>query len=115
MIIQNTNLANQPALPDIRVGAAAPSVAAGATPHAAPKQQPSAEQLKNAVDVINKALQQSNHSLEFSLDNQTKTAVVKIIDTSTGQLICQIPSQATLAISQEIDQIQQGLLLKHKA
>ncbi|QLQ02359.1 MAG: flagellar protein FlaG [Thiobacillus sp.] len=41
--------------------------------------------------------------------------MVKMVDTSTGQLIRQFPSEETLAISRGIEQFQQGLLLKQKA
>jgi hypothetical protein len=69
MIIQNTPLMNQAALPAARTNGAAP-----AEPRA-----------------------------------------VKMLDTSTGQLIRQYPSEEALAISRGIEQFQQGLLLKQKA
>ena len=71
--------------------------------------------MKSAVAAINKAMQQSNHDLEFSVDTDTDKTVVKMVDTSTGELIRQYPSEATLAISRGIDQFQQGLLLTQKA
>lgn len=76
---------------------------------------PTPEQLKDAVKIINQALQQSNQSLEFSVDSTTKTPVVKLTDTATGEVIRQFPTQQTLAISQSIDQYQHGLLLTQKA
>ena len=95
--------------------------AAPSQPSAVPSQpsavpsQPSAEQLKNAVDVINQVLQQSNHSIEFSVDSDTQTPIVKLVDTETGELLRQYPSEQTLAISQAIGDFQQGLLLTQKA
>lgn len=80
-----------------------------------PARQPSPEELKSAVKVINQVLRQSNHSLEFSVDNDTKRPIVKLVDTDTGELIRQIPSEETLAISRSIGQFQQGQLLKEKA
>ncbi len=123
MIIQNSN-ANQGGPPVGQVGADAPKAIAKTqkTEPArdvalAPPQQPSPEQLNNAIDVINRVLQQSNHSLEFSVDSDTKRPVVKLVDTETGELIRQYPSDEMLAISRSIDQFQQrqGLLLKHQA
>ena len=69
------------------------------------------------MDVINKVLQQLSHSLEFSVDEETKRPIVKMVDTETGELIRQIPSEETLAISHAIGQlqIQNGTLLKQKA
>jgi flagellar protein FlaG len=66
-------------------------------------------------------MQHSNQSLEFSVDPNTKTPVVKMTDTETGKVITQFPSEAVLAIAQSIDQYlsqheaPQGLLLKQKA
>lgn len=100
-----TNAANQPAN----------------TPLQPNSQPPSPAQLQSAVNKINKALQQSNQSLEFSVDATTKTPVVRMIDTQTGKVIQQYPSQQTLAIAESIDQylsqhqLQQGTLLKQKA
>jgi len=117
MIIQNTPLMNQAVLPAARAHSAAhtePKVVVDTQAHNVP-QQPSAAELKNAVETLNKAMQQSNQNLEFSVDTDTKKVVVKMVDTSTGQLIRQFPSEETLAISRGIEQFQQGLLLKQKA
>jgi len=122
MIIQNAN-ANQSSPPVSHVSVDTPKVVAN-TKKVEPThgvalgtQQPSSEQLKNAIDVINRVMQQSNHSLEFSVDSDTKKPIVKLVDTETGELIRQFPSEEMLAISRSIDQFQQrqGLLLKHKA
>lgn len=117
MIIQNTPLMNQAALPAARAHSVAPTepkVVVDTQANNVP-QQPSAAELKNAVETLNKAMQQSNQNLEFSVDTDTKKVVVKMVDTSTGQLIRQFPSEETLAISRGIEQFQQGLLLKQKA
>ncbi len=75
------------------------------------------EQLNNAVAVINQVMRESNSSLQFSVDTDTKVPVVKLLDTKTGEVIRQIPSEETLAISHSIDLFQQqhGLLLKQEA
>lgn len=130
MNIQSVN-ASQSALPARLVGNDGPAVAVAAQsaetaaqpPVAAQAtaQPPTAAQLKSAVDSINRALQQSNKSLEFSVDPTTKTPVVKMLDKETGQVISQYPSEQVLAIAQSIDQflsehqLQQGLLLQQKA
>jgi flagellar protein FlaG len=112
MIIQNTSHMNQAVQPDVRVNGAAPARAVAITPA---QSAPSAEELKSAVAAINQAMQQSNRNLEFSVDTDTHRTVVRMVDTSTGELIRQFPSETTLAISRGIDQFQQGLLLKQKA
>lgn len=81
----------------------------------APQQQQTFEQLKNVVDSINRALKQSNNNLEFSVDNDSKKTVVKLVDKETGDVVRQFPSNEVLAIARSIDRIQQGLLLSRKA
>lgn len=122
MIIQNTSPTNQAVQPDTRAHGAAPALPiktaepAAATPAAQPiPRQPSAEELKSAVAFINQAMQQSNRNLEFHVDTDTHKTVVRMVDTSTGELLRQFPTEATLAISRSIDQFQQGLLLTQKA
>jgi flagellar protein FlaG len=84
-------------------------------------QQPSSEQLKNAVDGINRVMLQSNQDLEFVMDPDTNKPVVKMVDTKTGELIRQIPSEEMIAITRSIDQfllqhqLKNGLLLTQKA
>jgi flagellar protein FlaG len=119
MIIKNTPHINQAVTPEVRVQGAAPAraefKAVAATPAQNVPRQASAEELKSAVAVINQAMRQSNHNLEFSVDTDTHQTVVRMMDTSTGELIRQFPSEATLAISRSIGQFQQGLLLTQKA
>lgn len=81
----------------------------------AAEQQPSATQLQNVVDNINKVMKQSNKNLEFSVDTDTKKSIVKLVDSETGDVIRQFPSEEALAISRSIENIQKGLLLKQKA
>lgn len=78
-------------------------------------QQATAAQLQNVVDGINKALKQSNKSLEFTIDSDTKRSIVKLVDSETGDVIRQFPSEEAVAISKSIERIQQGLLLKQQA
>ncbi|MBT9540485.1 flagellar protein FlaG [Thiobacillus sp.] len=117
MIIPNTSPINQAVQLDGRSHPVAPAsakaVAAPATQPAA--RQPSSEELNTAVAAINQAMQQSNQSLEFSVDTNTNRTVVKMVDTSTGELIRQFPSESVLAISRGIEEFQQGLLLTQKA
>lgn len=79
------------------------------------KQPPSIVQLQRLIESMNKTMQQNNSSLEFSVDGSSEKVLVKLIDTSTGDVIRQIPSKEILAIAQSIEQMQQGLLLNKKA
>lgn len=77
--------------------------------------QPTAAQLKDVLDGINKSLKQSNINLQFNIDTETKRPVIKLVDSETGETIRQFPTEDALAISRAIDRIQQGMLLKQKA
>lgn len=78
-------------------------------------QQPSPAEVQRAVDSLNKTLKQTNNNLEFSVDNDTKKLLVKLVDTETGDVIREFPSQEALAIARSIDRFQQGLLIKQQA
>jgi flagellar protein FlaG len=116
MIIQPASLSpNQAIQPDMRAHGATPVKTVTAPTTQSAPQPVSAETLDQAVAVINQAMQDSNQALHFSVDTDTHRTVVKMVDTSTGELIRQFPSDATLAISRGIAEFQQGLLLKQKA
>ena len=76
---------------------------------------PSAAQLRSVVDSINQALKQSNKNLEFTVDAETKDPVVKLVDSETGDVIRQYPSEEALSIARSIDDFQQGMLIKQEA
>lgn len=129
MLIQNVNNMVQ-AQPPVRLVGNGAVVAAPSNIEAKPsvplelpqtaakqvaEQQPSAAQLQHVVDNINKVMKQSDRNLEFTVDTDTKKPIVKLVDTETGELIRQIPSEETLAIARSIDRFQQGLLLRQKA
>ncbi|MDA0189672.1 MAG: flagellar protein FlaG, partial [Proteobacteria bacterium] len=52
--------------------------------------------------------------IQFSIDEDTGTTVVKIIDRTTDEVIRQIPSEEMLDIAKALDRLQ-GLLIKQKA
>lgn len=116
MLIQNIGNAVQTAPTMGRVGNDTLAVVTN-TLEVTPAPPPSPAQLHSAMQEANHALQQSQPSLEFSVDSATHTPVVSLTDTETGQVIQQFPSRAALAIAQSIEQAQQrqGLLLNQKA
>ena len=74
------------------------------------KAAPTNEEVKNALNDINKALQASSQNLEFSVDKAANEVVVKIVDQQTKQVLRQIPTQEALEISKSLDKLQ-GLLI----
>lgn len=92
------------------VAAAPPSAARPAD--AAPA-KPSRAQLDAAVKQINTAMPASS-SLEFSIDDDSKETVVKIVDMNTKEVLRQIPTLEALEIAKSLDKII-GLLISQKA
>ena len=77
--------------------------------------QPSVAQLESAVRDLNQSMKANSSNLAFSIDPDTDQTVVKLMDSSTGEIIKQFPSKEAIAIAKAIGEIQQGLLLKQKA
>ena len=77
--------------------------------------QPTVAQLENAVSELNQSMKANSSNLAFSIDPDTEKTVVKLMDSSTGEVIKQFPSKEAIAIAKAIGDIQQGLLLKQKA
>ena len=74
----------------------------------------SAARIQAAVVSLNQSAQFLNRGVTFSIDQSTKETVVKVVESGTGTVIKQIPSQQALAIAQAIDSMQQGMLHQQK-
>lgn len=75
---------------------------------------PESEQVKSAVEHINKFVQTMSSDLKFTVDEETGIQVVKVVDTKTKDVIRQMPTEEILAIAQALDQLQ-GLIINQKA
>jgi flagellar protein FlaG len=75
---------------------------------------PSLDDVKQAVQDINKSLQSLSQGLEFSVDTDTKEVIVKVIDQQTKEVLRQMPSEEALQIAKALDQVL-GKLIKEKA
>lgn len=74
------------------------------------------EQVKDAVKQANQFFEPINRNLQFSIDNESKELVVKVMDTGTNQVIRQIPGPEMLAISRALGRMQgQGVMIDQKA
>lgn len=96
-----------------RVDSAAPK-AAGAEQTTATNASPSEEEVKTSVNALNELTRSMNSNLSFSIDKDTGQTVVKVVDSSTDEVIKQIPSEEILAISKAIDQLK-GVFIQQKA
>lgn len=84
-------------------------------PVAMPRGAPSTDQLQRMVDKANKVMDKVSSNLEFTVDNATNKTVIKVMESQSGKLIMQFPSEEMLSITRAIDQAQKGALLKEKA
>lgn len=78
---------------------------------------PTLDQVKNAVSQLNKSSQAKSQGLEFSVDNDTKRTVVKVVDSGTGEVLRQIPSPEALEIAKSLESKSSsaGLLIQQTA
>ncbi len=85
-----------------------------AAPGSAQEQAATKQDVDQAAQKINEALQTVSQKLEFSVDKDTEAVVVKVMDKETGEVIRQIPSEELLKIAKALDKLQ-GLLVKDQA
>lgn len=77
---------------------------------------PTQEQLQQAVSKLNQSAQAQSQGLEFSIDNDTKRTVVKVVDQTTKEVLRQIPSPEALEIAKSLESgDNKGLLIKQTA
>lgn len=71
--------------------------------------------LQGAVDRVQKAVETlSSAGIQFTIDQDFNRMVVQVVDTSTKEVIRQIPAREMLEIAQALDKLQ-GLLVHQKA
>lgn len=90
-----------------------PSTASAVT-GSTPAQPVDPKKLETAVQEVQKFTQNLAKELQFNIDKDSGRTVVKVVDTSTKEVIRQIPSEEVLAMAKALGQIQ-GLLIKQKA
>jgi flagellar protein FlaG len=93
-------------------GRAPAAATATATAVKAKEAPASMAELKDAVGKLN----ESPHaqSLEFSIDEDSKRTVVKVIDVATKEVLRQMPSEEALRIAKSLDKAS-GLLIRQQA
>ncbi|SFD90622.1 flagellar protein FlaG [Nitrosomonas sp. Nm166] len=74
----------------------------------------SEEQIKQAVQRIQEAVNNLAHNLHFSIDEDTGRTVIKVMDAHTEEVIRQIPTEEAIEIARTLDKVQ-GLLFSDKA
>jgi flagellar protein FlaG len=102
-----------------------PAAKAAGQPNAVDKSQPegsikpSRDDVSAAVKKMNDAMLGSSQSLQFSIDEDSKDLVVKVIDQNTKEVLRQMPSKEALQIAKSIDKMMekmhQGVLINETA
>ena len=98
-----------------RVGAPAPARQQSTAPApASTAPVETAGAVREAVAAINRAAKSLNNSIQLSLDDRSGRAIVRVVDSETGQLIRQIPTEEVLDLRRALDKIA-GLLINRTA
>lgn len=70
--------------------------------------------LESVVSDLKALSQRAQPNLDFSIDEETGTFVVKVIDKDSGEVIRQLPTEEVLRIAEQLDEMR-GLLFKGEA
>ncbi|MDD2759809.1 MAG: flagellar protein FlaG [Methylomonas sp.] len=81
------------------------------------EQQVSPELVKQAVEQGNSLLQMAKRNLQFEIDDATKEQVVKIVDSDSGEVLRQIPSEEMLMFIKRMQELEglQGSVIQDRA
>lgn len=67
------------------------------------REAPASREVKHKIEKLTRALQETQSSLSFSVDETTGRTIVRVIRSSTGELVRQIPSAEALAIAASLE------------
>ncbi|WP_374338126.1 flagellar protein FlaG [Methyloversatilis sp.] len=68
------------------------------------------EEVERTVDEIRRYIEPVDQNLQFSIDKDTGKTIVKLIDSSTKEVLRQIPSEELIAIARSLGKGQGGLI-----
>jgi flagellar protein FlaG len=75
--------------------------------------EPSRDELKDAVDKLNLSMTAASQDLEFSVDEDSKQTVVKLVDRTTHEVLRQMPTKEALEIAKALDKAMGKLIDQH--
>jgi len=78
------------------------SVQAGKAGTAKAKENKGEDDLKQAVDDLNGYIQNVQRDLHFSIDKESGTMIVKVIDSKSEKVIRQMPTEETLRLARHL-------------
>jgi flagellar protein FlaG len=70
--------------------------------------------LEGAVRKLNEYVAPALQTIQFSIDQESERIVVKVVDTTTQEVLRQIPNEEVLAITRTLDKLQ-GLVIRQTA
>ena len=71
-----------------------------------PAQAADTAQISEAVTKINEIVQSVQRDLSFNLDEDSGQTIIRVVDSGSGELIRQIPSEEALAIALQLRDLQ---------
>lgn len=94
--------------------------APASAPHVAPldaveeSQKTDPKDVRDAIQRVKEFIAPLSSQLEFSVDKDSGSRIVRVVDQETGETIRQIPSKEMLQIASALERLQ-GLLVREKA
>ncbi|MFZ5455691.1 flagellar protein FlaG [Methyloversatilis discipulorum] len=89
----------KPVMPESKKAEAPPSEAALSN-----------EQIEQTVDEIRRRIEPVAQNLLFTIDKDTGKTIVRLIDSTTKEVLRQIPSEELIAIARSLGKSQSGLI-----
>ena len=80
-----------------------------------PESVNSAEQVEKIVSKLNSQALASNHTLRFTVNEESGKAVISVVDRETDEVIRQIPPESALKIAEAFAAVTSGSLLSESA
>ena len=74
----------------------------------------SSNQIQQAVEAIQQTTESLAQNLQFTIDEDTGITVIKVLDSSTQEVIRQIPTEEAVTIARTLDKVK-GLLFSDQA
>ena len=74
-----------------------------------PPQTAKSVEVRQAVSRINEIVQSKQRDLSFNMDEDSGKYVIRVVDTESGELIRQIPSEEVLAIASQLREYQEDV------
>lgn len=87
------------------VGSPAELAPTGSASASIKKQREQNQKVREVAQQLNKAMEASNTKLTFVVDQESKKAIVKVVDAETNQVIRQIPSEEAVLVAKKISRM----------